>query len=103
MRPEQGRDDVVVTLCGKDGFEAELGHALFLSPLADGGRRLLAAKKRSDALGVPRAALVLADATRAGRKQRVANRVESLCGHEHDELAVHALTFTQGFKRGRCE
>src|SRR5205823_875704 len=84
----QRPDDVLLALDGIDGLEPELRHPLLAPALADRRARRLATEERARALGVPRAALVLADPARAGREDRVAHGVERLGRHEHDELAA---------------
>src|SRR5262245_43294602 len=91
MRPAQGGNHLVVTVVGEDRLQAELRNALLPPTLADGRRRALAAEERPRALGVPRAALVLADPPGAGREDCVAHRVQSLRRDERHELAAHRL------------
>ena len=54
------------------------------SRLADARRRPLAAEKRAGSLGVPGAALVVADVSRAGLEERGSHPVERLARDEHD-------------------
>ena len=89
MRVAQRRDDGVLPLRREDRLEPELGDALLPPRLPDRRRRARAAAERARALGVPGAALVVADPPRAGGEERVAHRVERFARHEDDELAVH--------------
>src|SRR5919201_588495 len=89
MRAAQGRNDLVVSLLRKDRFQPEFRYTLLPPPLADARRGALAAEERPRPLGVPGAALVVADAAGADRKERVADCFQRLAGDEDDELPVH--------------
>src|SRR5207237_4812461 len=76
-------------------LEPKLGDTLVTPNLSECGARALAAEKRSGALRVPRAALVVPDPPCAGLEHRIAHDVEGLARHEDDELAhlgLHAPT-----------
>jgi hypothetical protein len=78
-----------------DGLEPKLPDALLPPALPARGIGPLAAEERACSLRVPGATLVVADSPGAGREERVANGVQRLRRHEHNELPVHGLTFAE--------
>jgi hypothetical protein len=76
MGAAQRRDHRVVRLLGEDGLESELCDTLLPPPLADRRVRVRAAEEGAGALGVPGAALVVADAPGARGEEGVSDRVE---------------------------
>ena len=86
--PERAHD-VGLALDGIDGLEAKLGHALLATRLADRRIGPLAAEERPRSLGIPRAALVVADPAGARGEDGIADGVERVGRDEDHELPVH--------------
>src|SRR5204863_692451 len=85
-RHDEGSDDLADELGGHDRLDPQLGDTLLLSHLPDRGVGALAGEERPGARGVPRAALVAADPTRARGERRRARPLERLARREPDEL-----------------
>src|SRR5262249_27835927 len=89
MRRAQRAYHLRLVLDRVDGLEPQLRDALLLPALSDRRRRRRASEEGSRALGIPRAALVVADPPSPGCENSVAHRVERVGGDEDDELAPH--------------
>src|SRR5437764_15202539 len=89
MRRAMGGGALGVPVRREDGLEPQLGDALLPAGPSHRGVGALTAEERPRPLGVPRAALVVADPPRPGVEERPANGVEGLAGHEDDEFPVH--------------
>jgi hypothetical protein len=88
MRPTQCCDHFLLPFLWKDRFEPQLRDTLLAPGLAARRGRSLAADESPRSLRVPRAVLVLADASGPRLEKGIAHRVESLARNEDDELAV---------------
>ena len=88
MRPTQCCDHFFLPFLRKNRLESQLRDALLAPRLAARRTRSLAAEEGPCPLRVPRAVLVLADASGARPEEGIAHRVESLARNEYDELAV---------------
>ena len=88
MRSAERGENGVLAFLGEHGLEPQLGDALLPPPLADRGRGVGAALEGACPLGVPGAALVVADSAGPRSEERIANDVERLARDEDDELAV---------------
>src|SRR3954454_197107 len=84
VRAAQRGDHLVVPVGREDRLEPQLGDALLPPRLADRRIGALAAAERSRPGGVPRAALVLADPSRAGLEEGFTNRIERLARDENN-------------------
>src|SRR5207248_4176742 len=100
MRLAQRTHGVGGALGRDDGLDAQLRDALLPPDLADRGIGSLAGEKRTGARGVPRAALVVADAARPGREDGVTRRVQCLPRHEPDELVLPRLAHARQYRSG---
>src|SRR5262245_59404396 len=75
-------------MVGEDGLQSELGNPLLPPAPPHRRARPFTAEERACSLGVPGAALVVADAPGPRCEEGITDRVESLAGDEDDELAV---------------
>src|SRR5207244_11339309 len=90
--------DVVLPVGGEDRLEPQLGDALLPPCLPHVRIGAGAAEERARAGRVPRAALVVADPARAGREERLTQRIQRFARDEDDELPVHRFPSLPGGK-----
>src|SRR5262245_39873596 len=96
MRGDERCDDVAQPSVRHAGLDAKLLDSLLAARLADRRVRPFAPEERSRPRGVPRAALVVADAPRAGGEHGRARRVELGLRHEPHELVAHGCRYAAG-------
>src|SRR5262245_41559533 len=90
MRELERDDRITDPALRHHGLDPELRGALLPPALAERRTRALAAVERPYPGGVPRAALVVADAAASGLEHGVPGGVERLLGNEPDELDASA-------------